>query len=135
LSTPRTKKHRNKINTIQINFRKSLTIRRFAPYYLYMSCLTTERRAEYQAQLDKLETQLTAIETAIDSGVLHVESASLDTNEGKQTTKYRSAKELYEAHEFILARIDRLRNILRGTGVVNLNLRRKSGRYGGIRSF
>ena len=91
-----------------------------------MTCLSTERQEQYQAELDSLETQLTALNTAIASGVLHIKSISLDTGEGKQTSTYRSADEMYKAAEYLQSRIDRLINILNGTGLVNLNLRRKN---------
>lgn len=90
-----------------------------------MSCLSTERRAQYQAQLTALTAYLDALDTAITNGVLHIEAASLDTGEGKQTMKYRSMGSMIKDRELIQSQVDRLINILNGTGLVNANLRRK----------
>jgi hypothetical protein len=94
-----------------------------------MSCLTETRRAQLQAQLDKLNIALDAIDEAIanNSLVIHVESASLDTGEGKQAMKYRSMDDLINTREKIQSQVDRLINLLNGTGLVNFNLRRKNG--------
>lgn len=92
-----------------------------------MTCLSVDRQAQYQAELEQKQTQMTALNTAIASGVLHIEMISFDSGEGKQVTKYRSAKALIEAQELLQSQIDRLINILGGTGLVNLNLRRKGG--------
>jgi len=91
-----------------------------------MSCLTPARKTELQTRLARKQAQLTALETAIDAGVLYVESASLDTGEGSQRMKYRSAEEMYKAQEILEAQIDRLNNLLNGTGLAIGKLRRKN---------
>lgn len=97
-----------------------------------MSCITSDTRTYYTERLARLTTQLTALETAIDSGVLHVETISLDTGEGKQMTRYRSADQMYKAQERLEARIEYYNKKLDGTGLVNLNLRRKGSGGGGF---
>jgi hypothetical protein len=89
-----------------------------------MGCLTTTQISEKQAELAILESSLDAINTAITSGTLYVESYTLDTGEARQTMKYKSLSELLKARELIQSQVNRLRNILRGTGLMNLNLRR-----------
>jgi chromosome segregation ATPase len=92
-----------------------------------MSCLSAERITQLQGRLTRLETQLTNLESQMDEAVAHLEMLSLDTGEAKQITKYRSVlKELYPAQELLWSQIDRTQHLLGGTGVVNLNLRRKN---------
>ena len=89
-----------------------------------MGCLTTTQISEKQAELIILEANLDAINTAITNGSLHIESYTLDTGEARQTVKYKSLTELLTARELTQSQANRLRNILRGTGLMNLNLRR-----------
>lgn len=91
-----------------------------------MSCLSTTRRAELEAERDTLIAQLTVLNTAITSAMTtgHIQSYSLDTGEGKQTTKYRSIDEMFKARDLIQSQIDTINRKLRGTGLVNINLRR-----------
>jgi hypothetical protein len=91
-----------------------------------MSCLTSERKAELQTRLEKKQAQLDALNDAIDKGVLYIESAALDTGEGSQRMKYRSAEDLYKAAEFLEQQIDRLNHLINGTGLVTGKLRRKN---------
>lgn len=89
-----------------------------------MGCLTTTQISKKQAELVILEANLDAINTAITNGTLHIESYTLDTGEARQTVKYKSLVELLKARELTQSQVNRLRNILRGTGLMNLNLRR-----------
>lgn len=91
-----------------------------------MSCLSTDRRTWYEARLAKLQAQLDALDDAIDDGTLHVETASLDTGEGKQMMKYKSFDDMFTTQKRLETRISRIYHVLNGTGVVNMNLRRKN---------
>lgn len=89
-----------------------------------MGCLTTTQISKKQAELAILEANLDAINAAITNGILHIESYTLDTGEARQTVKYKSLSELLKSRDLIQSQVNRLRNILRGTGLMNLNLRR-----------
>lgn len=89
-----------------------------------MGCLSSTRIAEIQAEIDTLKLNLTAINTAITNGSLHIESYTLDTGEARQTIKYKSLNELMSARDLIQSQINRLNGILRGTGLMNYNVRR-----------
>ena len=94
-----------------------------------MICLSAEERAEIEAQIVILAARLTALNTAYLSGSVEVKMFSLDTNEGKQTTTFRSLKELQEAVESTESRLNSLRRKLRGQGNTNMRL----ARYGPYR--
>jgi hypothetical protein len=98
-----------------------------------MSCLDSDSRAWYEERLTKLQAQLEALDTAIDNGTLHVEMASLDTGEGKQVMKYKKFEDMFDAQKRLESRIRRYFHILKGSGTVNMNLRRKNngGYYSG----
>lgn len=89
-----------------------------------MGCLSSTRVAEIQAQIVMLNINLTAINTAINNGSLHIDTYSLDTGEGKQMIKYKSFESLFSARDLIQSQIDRLNRKLRGQGLVNVNVRR-----------
>lgn len=90
-----------------------------------MGCLSTTQIAEYQAQLTTLTENLTAINAAIFGGTLNVKMYTFDSGEGKQSVTYQKITELFEVRDLIQSQIKRINHILRGTGLVNLNLRRK----------
>jgi hypothetical protein len=92
-----------------------------------MSCLSETRRARLQTKLTKYEAWLDAIDNAQENGVFHIELYNIDTGEGRQQIKYRSMSQMLDEREKIQAVVDRLYNILEGTGLVNMNLRRKTG--------
>ena len=89
-----------------------------------MGCLSTTRITEITDQTNRLIAQYNALQTAITNGTLHVESYTLDTGEARQTMKYKSFKEMFDLQTLLYSQIERNRRILRGTGVMNLNLRR-----------
>jgi len=95
-----------------------------------MICLSAEERAEIEAQIVILEARRDALNAAYLSGSVEVKMYSLDTNEGKQTTTYRSLKELQEALESTESRLNSLRRRLRGQGNTNMRLRRHGGYCG-----
>jgi predicted nuclease with TOPRIM domain len=91
-----------------------------------MSCLTSAEKTRLQDRLTRKETQLEALYDAIDKNVLYVESAMLDTGEAQQRMKYRSAEDMYDAATRLERQIDRLYNLLEGTGLVIGRMRRKN---------
>ena len=89
-------------------------------------CLTSTTRTRIIAEIDRLEAQLTIIQTTItDALATGIENYSFDSGEGKQSTKYRSFDALLKAEDKIAARIDSLYRRLNSLGVVNVNMRRK----------
>ena len=92
-----------------------------------MICLSAEQRAEIEAQIVVLEARAAALNEAYLSGSVEVKQYSLDTNEGKQVTTFRSLKELQEAIESTESRLNSLRRKLRGQGNTNMRLRRYGG--------
>jgi hypothetical protein len=91
-----------------------------------MSCLSTARKTRIQNRIDKLEDHLDRLYTAQENGDLHIESYSFDSGEGKQTLRYKSQKELNDAIDRAEAALDRNYNLLNGTGLMNMNQRRKN---------
>ena len=89
-----------------------------------MGCLSTTRIQEITDQTNRLIAQYNALQKAISNGTLHVESYTLDTGEARQTMKYKSFKEMFDIQDRLYSQIERNRRILRGTGLMNLNLRR-----------
>lgn len=91
-----------------------------------MSCLSSTRKAEKEAEVTTLTTRLdklnTALNAALDSGL---ESYKFDSGEGSQQAKYMKTSELMEAINFTQSRINRLNAELRGTGVISAALRRR----------
>ena len=81
-----------------------------------MACLSSQERAELEAQIIVLEARVAALNAAFLSGSIEVEMYSLDTNEGKQTTKYRSLSDLQDALDASESRLNSLRRKLRGQG-------------------
>ena len=93
-----------------------------------MPCLTTERRADLEVQLNRKEILLTQLYTAFDN-FDGVREYRFDSGEAMQQTKYRSFSEIQIGIDRLEAQISRIRNILGGTGLSNIVLRRK-GYYG-----
>lgn len=91
-----------------------------------MSCLSTTVRAEKEAELASYEARLTKLETAFnvatDAGL---SSYKFDSGEGSQMAKFMSLNDMMDAINFTQSRINRLKGELRGTGVYNMNLRRR----------
>lgn len=98
-----------------------------------MACLSAARIAEIQAQIDRLNTQISAMNDVIDeeiptAGVIEYRFQSAD---GSQRVERRSIKELDDIIASKEARRDRLQRKLSGTGIVAMTTRRNRGRrYG-----
>lgn len=91
-----------------------------------MSCLTSTKRARILAQITKLESQLEITNDALDSALsTDVKEYRIDTGEGSQRVEYKSPSELRQNIDWIESRLDYLYRRLNGSGLSNLNLRRK----------
>jgi len=91
-----------------------------------MTCLNTTTRVAIIARITKYETLLESAYDAIDSGgSSDIGEYSFDSGEGSQRVKYRSLADLQKYIEWLESRIGYLYRRLNGTGLVNLNLRRK----------
>jgi hypothetical protein len=89
-----------------------------------MGCLSSTRKAELRAEIAILQAQLDALNAALLSGATDVEMYSLDTNEGKQTVKYRSLSDLIDAIGAIGSRINTLTRKVNGGGLGAMKFRR-----------
>ena len=96
-----------------------------------MVCISTTELARINARITTYETLLTAADAAVLAAQTDVESYRFDSGEATQQTKRRKLKDLLNNVESIEAILRRLNQRLNGTGVINLNLRRKQ--RGGIR--
>jgi hypothetical protein len=90
-----------------------------------MACISTARRTALLAELATLEALKTKYESALTEVSAGVESYKFDSGEGSQQTKNRSLKEIRETLDWVNSRIEAINRRLNGTGIVNLNLRRK----------
>jgi len=93
-----------------------------------MSYLPPAIRSQIIAKINAKEAQLAiaqaAFEKALDSS--DVESYQFDSKEGKQATTLRSPSVLSKLINDLEAQLERLYRRLNGTGLVSLNLRRRS---------
>jgi hypothetical protein len=93
-----------------------------------MSCLSSTRRAELQAELLTLQGYLTDLETAYSASLTGgIKSYKFDSGEAAQAVVYQSSKELKEQIDDVKAEITAINRKLNGTNLKNLNLRRQSG--------
>lgn len=90
-----------------------------------MSCLTVERRTELEERLQKKQTLLTSLYAAMEN-FDGVREYKFDSGEGMQQTKYYSIQDIQKNIDLIESQIDRIQKILNGTGLNNVNLRRKN---------
>ena len=89
-----------------------------------MACLSSTRRTQVQAQITRWEALLEkAYDFLNDSN--HIGEYRFDSEEGSQKTVYRTLKELMDFIDKCESMLDYLRNKLNGTGIVNMNMRRK----------
>lgn len=95
-----------------------------------MSCLTAERRVELEERLQKKQTLLENLYSALDN-FDGVREYKFDSGEGMQQTKYHSLADIQKNIEILESQIDRIKRILNGTGLNNINLRRKDY-YNGV---
>ena len=99
----------------------------------YMSCLSSARIAEIQAQIDVLNTQISAMNAALPAeipvaGIIEYRFQSAD---GSQRVERRSVNDLFDTITTMEARRDRLQRQLNGTGIVAMTTRRNKGRVYG----
>jgi len=91
-----------------------------------MGCLSSARVAEIEAEITELTTRLTALNSAYSDAIAGgIESYKLDSAESSSAVKYKSLDSMEKAIDKTSSRIKHLKAKLRGTGLVNLNLRRK----------
>lgn len=95
-----------------------------------MACINTSTRARLIASLAKKEAQLLKAEEAYDDALTSIKEYRFDSGEGSQRTEYRSVNELKTTIDALETEIEAIHRRLNGTGLVNINLRRKRyGRY------
>lgn len=93
-----------------------------------MSTLTAETITRLQERLARLVSQIEAANDALDSLVSQeIESFTLNTGEGSQSSKRWEAAKLDNLIARLEKRAEHIRQRLSGLGVVNLNQRRKEG--------
>jgi len=91
-----------------------------------MACLPLWRITYLKNRRDKLTSQLTLMDTTIDSAITSGQfvSLSLDSGEGKEQSIYRSLPTLIKARDALENELNRIYNKLCGRGVVNMGLKR-----------
>lgn len=93
-----------------------------------MSTLTAETITRLQERLARLEAQIESANDALDSLVTQeIESFTLNTGEGSQSSKRWEANKLDQLIARLEKRAEHIRQRLCGLGVVNFNMRRKEG--------
>lgn len=91
-----------------------------------MTTLISSNITAIKARITRLETLLTSLYEVYESGTTEIESYEFDNGgEGRQKTKYRNLQQLWSQIQSIETTIESLNRKLNGTGVVNLNLRRR----------
>lgn len=97
-----------------------------------MSCLPSWRRAQLQADLDRIDAQLVKLYASYNSSLdnAEVESYRFDSGEGQQQAKRRSPLELQKLIDELESKRERIQRKLLGQGLVNMSLRRRTGRLG-----
>ena len=89
-----------------------------------MVYIPSARRTRIQNRITAKEAALAAAEDALTAAMVEVESYTLNTGEGSQTTKHRKIEDLEKTIRVLESQIDRLYRQLNGTGLINMNLRR-----------
>jgi phage shock protein A len=91
-----------------------------------MAYLTSDLITRLQARIATKEAQLLVIEAAITEASIAAQSYRLTTGDGGSTsTEYRSLHELRNNARILEREIDAIYRKLNGTGIVNMNLRRR----------
>ena len=91
-----------------------------------MTCTSSSRRTLLTARLAKREASLAIVEATYDELLANgIELYRFDSTEGEQQTKRRKLQEVKDQIDSLTAEIDSIRRTLNGTGVVNMNLRRR----------
>jgi hypothetical protein len=96
-----------------------------------MGCLSPTRVTEIKAEIVKLDELIAVAEAAYLSALTNSEIVEyrFDSGEGSQRTERRSPKQIREEIEALQSTKGRLERKLNGTSNVNMNLRRRRGRY------
>jgi hypothetical protein len=94
-----------------------------------MGCLTTAKRAEIQAQIDKLDILIAAYDATLLAAATggEIEEYRFDSGDGSQKAIRRDPNSLNKLLETLQSRRNRLQGELDGTGIVSMKLRRKAG--------
>lgn len=89
--------------------------------------LCSTRRQQILDRIVKKEEQLISLNTQYDEALenVSIESYTLDTGNGKQSTKRRNPEEIQKLISTTEKEIDSLYRKIRGTGLVNLNQSRR----------
>lgn len=91
-----------------------------------MLTLSTSRRARIEARISSINSQITALETAIDSAVTKdVEEYSFNSGDGSQRVIYKSLDEMQIAVDKLYRMLEYQYNLLRGRGIVQMVARRR----------
>jgi hypothetical protein len=97
-----------------------------------MAVLSSAERARIVARISTIDAQIAAAETALDDAITTggVKEFRLDTGEGSQRMVYRDPADLDKLIYRLQVRRTHLQQRLDGTGLLNVNMRRKAGNYG-----
>jgi hypothetical protein len=99
-----------------------------------MTCISQSRRAEIIAAIEKKQAQLAIVQATYERALAQEnESYTFDSGEGRQQAKFRGLDKIADQIDRLESQIAALQRKLSGTGVVNVNLRRKT--YGTIRQY
>jgi hypothetical protein len=96
-----------------------------------MSYLSSAIRTRIEQQIATKTAQLDAANTAYTAALANseIQTFTLDTGEGKQSSTRRNPKQLLEVIRLLESDLDRLYRRLNGGGIVNMNLRRRGWAY------
>lgn len=91
-----------------------------------MSCITTENKTKWTADLARTILMIAAIDAAFLDAAdkATVSSYSFDSGTGRQQESFRSPLELIDALRRLEAKRDKLQRFLNGTAVTRMQLRR-----------
>lgn len=88
----------------------------------------TDRKARLQAQLVKVQAQLSALYDSMTENAAQNKSYKFDSGEGSQSVTRRDLKEILDSIARLEATESHIINELNNMGLVNVNLRRKNNR-------
>lgn len=96
---------------------------------IIMSCLSSSKRERIIAQIERIDTLLTASYTAFEAAAgTEVKKYRFDSAEASQMAEVRDLDEMLDNIDRLEKRKDSLIRRLNGTGIVNMNMRRKNYR-------
>ena len=91
-----------------------------------MSCTLSTKRARWRSRLAKLEAQLVLIDTTYDElATKPYDQYRFDTGEGSQHVRNKSLAELAKEQTRLQAEIDRLNNLICGSGITRISVNRR----------